>query len=485
MINKADYTAISASKTYNGNADFSSAKLIGVNDEQFSVNTLSANSGNASSNGGASRFTSFSGGISGLSTGVDSGNYNTLVLNRLSDSANQATITRAPLTLKGSDTTVTYNGREQRTGFAATDGTTIYNSNDIESVSGLATGRNASSTSYSGAALLSNAQGSGIGNYEISYGAGGSLTITKAPLTISATSQTRQYSGDTASNAAPTYGTLFGTDSLSGLTQSYASKNVLGENQSTLNVNNGYTLNDSNGGRNYEVTLVNAAGTITPAKLNITGVSVANKVYDGARTASLSGGDVQVFGNDGVTLVKTAATGTFDTKDAGSAKLVTATGYILSGLDASNYALIQPTGLIADITPRPLSITAQNDYRTYDSLAYSGGNGVIYSGFVTGDSESTLYGTLTYGGTSQGAVRPGTYSIKPRGLTSNNYIIGFVDGQLTIAIPVSTTVTGGCAPASLEATRPTSIACYTQDMQSRRVRSFEEFDVDSKSNLGQ
>ena len=478
-IDKADYTAISASKTYNGNADFSSATLSGVNDEKFSVSTLIANSPNASSNDGARRFTGFSGGISGVSTAADIGNYNTLVLSSLSDGANQATIIKAPLTLKGSDTTVTYNGREQRNLLTATDGTTIYN-NDITSVSGLATGTSASPARYSGAAQLSNAQGSGTGNYEISYGAGGSLTINKAPLTISASSDNRAYNGTTTSAASPSYGTLYGTDSLTDLSQSFASKNVLGENQSTLYVNTGYTLSDSNGGRNYVVTLASAAGTITPANLIITGVSAANKVYDGTRTATLSGGGVQVFGNDGVTLVKTAATGTFDTKDAGSAKLVTATGYTLSGLDASNYALIQPTGLMADIKPKALSIKAQNDYRTYDSMAYSGGNGVIYSGFVTGDSQSTLYGTLTYGGTSQGAVRAGTYSIKPRGLTSNNYIIGFVDGQLTIASPVSTIVTGGCAPASLATTRPTSIACYTQDMQIRSVRSFEQFDVDSE-----
>ena len=54
------------------------------------------------------------------------------MLSSLSGGANQATIIKAPLTLKGSDTTVTYNGREQRNVFIATDGTTIYN-NDITS----------------------------------------------------------------------------------------------------------------------------------------------------------------------------------------------------------------------------------------------------------------------------------------------------------------------------------------------------------------
>ena len=39
-------------------------------------------------------------------------------------------IDKAPLTLSGTNATVTYNGREQRNVFTATDGTTIYN-NDI------------------------------------------------------------------------------------------------------------------------------------------------------------------------------------------------------------------------------------------------------------------------------------------------------------------------------------------------------------------
>jgi hypothetical protein len=178
--------------------------------------------------------------------------------------------------------------------------------------------------------------------------------------------------------------------------------------------------------------------TITPANLTIAGVTAASKVYDGTRLASLSGGGIEVFGNDNVTLVKTNAIGSFDTKDVGTAKPVTASGYALSGADNGNYNLIQPTGLQADITPKALRIVANNDARTYDSVAYSGGKGVTYSGFVAGESETVLSGVLVYAGTSQGAVNVGTYTIQPKGLTSRNYSLGFEDGQLSIvaAAPV-------------------------------------------------
>lgn len=47
-----------------------------------------------------------------------------------------------------------------------------------------------------------------------------------------------------------------------------------------------------------------------------------------------------------------------------------------------------------------------------------------------------LGGTLTYSGTSQGAINIGTYTITPDGLTSSNYNISYADGSLAInALP--------------------------------------------------
>ena len=64
-----------------------------------------------------------------------------------------------------------------------------------------------------------------------------------------------------------------------------------------------------------------------------------------------------------------------------------------------------------------------------------------YSGFVGGDTVASLGGALTYGGTSQGAINTGTYSIVPAGLTSSNYSINYGAGTLAIN-PVTVTVTG-------------------------------------------
>jgi len=68
-----------------------------------------------------------------------------------------------------------------------------------------------------------------------------------------------------------------------------------------------------------------------------------------------------------------------------------------------------------------------------NASAYSGGNGVAYSGFVNNETNSVLSGTLTYSGTSQGAKNAGSYLITPGGQTSGNYNISFNNGTLTVS----------------------------------------------------
>src|SRR5205814_3407888 len=95
-------------------------------------------------------------------------------------------------------------------------------------------------------------------------------TITAVSLDIYATSDSKSYDGTTSSSATATYSPnpLYGTDTVTGLTQAFVSKNVLGAGGSTLHVT-AYTVNDGNSGANYTVTAHTATGTITAATLNI------------------------------------------------------------------------------------------------------------------------------------------------------------------------------------------------------------------------
>jgi filamentous hemagglutinin family protein len=79
-----------------------------------------------------------------------------------------------------------------------------------------------------------------------------------------------------------------------------------------------------------------------------------------------------------------------------------------------------------------LTITANNATKTYDGIAYSGANGVTYS--IT-PNQNLLLGNLAYGGTAQGAVNAGSYTIAASGLYSTSqqgYRITYVDGALTV-----------------------------------------------------
>src|SRR5207249_2676633 len=120
-------------------------------------------------------------------------------------------------------------------------------------------------------------------NYTFNTTASTTADITARALDISATSDSKTYDGTTSSSAAPTTSGLQTGDTVSGLTQAFQSKNVLGTNGSTLQVT-GYTVKDGNAGHNYTVTTLTATGTIGPK--DVSGSFTAqSRIYDGATAA--------------------------------------------------------------------------------------------------------------------------------------------------------------------------------------------------------
>jgi hypothetical protein len=108
------------------------------------------------------------------------------------------------------------------------------------------------------------------------------------------------------------------------------------------------------------------------------------------------------------------------------------------------------SGGLLTINPAPLRVTANSFSKLVDGVPYIGGNGVTYNGFVNGESPTALSGVLSYGGTSQGALALGNYSIVPRGYGASaaNYTISYVDGTLTIANPAPVENVGLLAPGA-------------------------------------
>ncbi|MDO8811761.1 MAG: MBG domain-containing protein [Gallionella sp.] len=189
------------------------------------------------------------------------------------------------------------------------------------------------------------------------------------------------------------------------------------------------------------------AGTITAKALTQSGLSVAgSKIYDATTGTTLIGASVlqiaeapgtgttadgKAYTGDTISLTGTPV-GTYNTKDVATASTVTFSGLALGGAQAGNYSLTAHATQAALITAKALGIAANAVAKTYDGLAYSGGNGVVYSGFVNSETSAVLGGTLVYGGTSQNAINAGNYVIAPSGLTSVNYAISYTAGVLGV-----------------------------------------------------
>ena len=78
-----------------------------------------------------------------------------------------------------------------------------------------------------------------------------------------------------------------------------------------------------------------------------------------------------------------------------------------------------------------LAVTVNNDSKTYDATAYSGGNGYTATGMLNGDSAASASPT-TYGGTAQGAKNANTYTLTAGGDSPLGYLINATNGTLTI-----------------------------------------------------
>ncbi len=116
--------------------------------------------------------------------------------------------------------------------------------------------------------------------------------------------------------------------------------------------------------------------------------------------------------------------------------------YTLGNLTASpNYLLTVSTETTFSITPKDLNVEADNKIKCFDSTVFTGFT-VTYSGFVSGEDQGVLAGTLAFGGSAVTAVNPGSYEIIPSGLSSANYALNYVHGTLDIFSSPTPTISG-------------------------------------------
>jgi len=290
-------------------------------------------------------------------------------------------------------------------------------------------------------------------------------TITRAALTITATTNTKVYDGRTSASATPTVSGLLGTDTVTNLREAYSSKNVKGTNQSTLFVA-GYTLNDGNSGNDYAVTSATGVGAITPAALTIT-ATTNTKVYDGTTAASATPSVSGLVGGDTVTGLREA----YISKDVLglNGSTLNVTGYTINDYNSGNNYTVTTATTAGTITPAPLTVTADSKSKVYGgpdpTLTYTV-TGTTYGGdvarnVVTGVTLSTATGT---------AATVGTHPITATGGVAGNYSITYVNGTLTVTQVA--TYFALSIPASAVAGSAFSIRVTAKDLYNNTVPGY-------------
>ncbi|CAB3809604.1 YDG domain-containing protein [Paraburkholderia fynbosensis] len=428
----------SVTKVYDGTAtaNLTSANLqmTGlVNGDVIASATGSYATSNAGSNITVNSPTTFAGVVINTATGIPVYGYQAKGM----ASASIGTITPAPLTATiVNDPTKVYDGTTSApltasnygfTGFVAGQGASVNQASSVSYASANAGTGIAVNATFTSTNFVANS-GTNLANYTLPTSATGTGTITPAPLIISGlVASNKVYDSTRAATLNTSGASLFGvisTDSgqvsldSSGAAGNFVTPNV-GNNISV--VPTGFTLTGAKAG-NYQISLPTyLAANITPKSVTITGVTANDKVYDATTTASLNLGSATITGlvpsdAGNVSLSTGGATGTFSQSDVGNNLPVSANGFTLGGSAAGNYSVTGISGLTANITPAPLTITfVGSPTKVYDGSANATLTQANYtiSGFVGGQGATIGQTSASYATPNAGTGIPVTAVLRP------------------------------------------------------------------------
>jgi trimeric autotransporter adhesin len=425
-INQAALTLSAVTDTRAYNATKASAVAVSIVGLQGGDNITGLAQSFDSINAGA-RTLGVNGGYS-VNDGNGGNNY-TITTNTASGAINQASLTLSAVT-----DTRAYNATK-----ASAAAVSIIGLQGPDSVSGLSQSFdsvNAGARTLSVNGGYSVNDGNGGNNYAITANTAAG-TINQAALTLSAVTDNRTYNKTITSSGTVSVTGIQGSDSVSGLSQSFDSANA---GARTLNVNGGYTVNDGNGGNNYAITSNAAAGTINQAALTLSAVTDSrtyNATSASAGTAAASG----LIGGDSIT----GLTQSFDSANAGARTLGVNGGYTVNdGNGGNNYAITASTSA-GTIIQAALTLSAATDTRTYNATTGSAGT-VSVAGLQGADNVTGL--TQSFDSANAGARTLGVnggYAVND-GNGGNNYAI------------TSNTAAGSINPALATVTYTASLA---------------------------
>jgi hypothetical protein len=218
------------------------------------------------------------------------------------------------------------------------------------------------------------------------------------------------------------------------------------------------------------------AGPITPGPdLVVKPVDVEMEYAGTAPTFTLEG--IGLWASDSVASV-TSGTAVFTVKDSSNntiADVTTAAAgtykIVLSGLTLASGKVYNFSLGVGTLTIKKKKLTVTADNKSINEFGSAPEYTATYSGFVSGESSSNLTGSLSYAikdadgvaVTNVAEAEPGTYQIIPSGVSSDNYDIEFVPGELTIEALPDITITAADKTMTAGGSEPEYTATATGD----------------------
>jgi hypothetical protein len=278
-----------------------------------------------------------------------------------------------------------------------------------------------------------------------------SNVVSQQGLTITASSDSKTYGGTKTYTSGSTNFTSSGlqnsetigsvTIAASGGT---ATNSAVGSYPLTPSAATGGTFTAAN----YSITYNTNTLAVSAAPLTITGISISNKVYDRGTNATISGtATYSGLQNSESFTVTGTPSASFASSAVGTAKSVTVSGYTAP---SANYSITQPSGLTANITVAPLTVTgAAATSRAYNATTNVTVTGGSLSGVITND-------VVTLGGTPAGTVASAAVGTN-KAVTVTGYSIGGADsGNYSLSQPTGLLVDITKATPTISVTGTTS-----------------------------
>jgi len=176
------------------------------------------------------------------------------------------------------------------------------------------------------------------------------------------------------------------------------------------------TVSGGTGQLGYAIgSYVNGTLTVNQKAATVSGLTAANKVYDGTTSATVDHSGVSFGGLVAGDLATASGTsGTFATKGVGTGKTVTLSGTTYGGADAGNYTFTDQTSATADITAKALTYTGTAASLTHAASGIVAGDAVTVNGPGTGAFADKTVGTskiVAVSGIALSGADSGNYSL--------------------------------------------------------------------------